>query len=482
MNTQDFEELWITLNELYNADRFLEYIEISSTAIESAIELGMYDKAILLLRYSCASYFQTGDLQLSISILEQYRELTFQYGTDIDLIQYYNIAAIYWGTFGHLKKSEELMLKGLKIAESIQHVESMGKIYNNLSDLEISMGSYRKAKEFALKSLYYSNAFEVQHKEPYTTMIYPKTNLAVALIWLEEFEEANTILQELLATIHHPPYSKVQLEVFNAYAFLCEKQGRISEAIDLYQKTKHYALQNNDLSLLQLIYNSLVKLIEDQGNKVVLCAVQKEYINILLEIQRENYSHVLFEMEYNDHKKQFEKNAYIDPLTNIYNRRYFDEQAAKMVEKAAERNQQLALMMVDLDHFKEINDMNGHLFGDDALTSTAKTLQDYFKPFESIVARFGGDEFIVLSQVKEGESVQELADNLYQTLASLSLTVEHKTVQLEFSIGVSTNQHGEIQKVDELIKHADEALYKSKRNGRNQITHYNQYYDVGNGI
>ena len=58
-----------------------------------------------------------------------------------------------------------------------------------------------------------------------------------------------------MATIHHPPYSKVQLEVLNAYAFLCERQGRISEAIDLYQKTKHYALQNNDLSLLQLIYN-----------------------------------------------------------------------------------------------------------------------------------------------------------------------------------------------------------------------------------
>lgn len=482
MNAQEFEELWITLNELYNADRFLEYIEISSAAIESAIKLEMYDKAILLLRYSCASYFQTGDLQLSISVLEQYRELTFQHGNDIDVIQYYNLAAIYWGTFGHLKKSEELMLKGLKIAEAIQHVESMGKIYNNLSDLEISMGSYRTAKEFALKSLYYANAFEMKHKEPYTGIIHPKTNLAVALIWLEEFEEANTILQELMATIHHPPYSKVQLEVLNAYAFLCERQGRISEAIDLYQKTKHYALQNNDLSLLQLIYNSLVKLIEEQGNKIVLCAIQKEYINILLEIQRENYSHVLFEMEYNDHKKQFEKNAYIDPLTNIYNRRYFDEQAKKMIEKATENHQQLALMMVDLDHFKEINDMNGHLFGDDALTNTAKTLQDYFQPFESIVARFGGDEFIVLSQVKEGESVQTLADNLYQTLTALSLTVNNQTVQLEFSIGVSTNDHGKIQKVEELIQHADEALYKSKRNGRNQITHYNHYCDVGNGI
>lgn len=87
----------------------------------------MYDKAILLLRYSCASYFQTGDLQLSISVLEQYRELTFQHGNDIDLIQYYNLAAIYWGTFGHLKKSEELMLKGLKLLKQSSTWRAWGK-------------------------------------------------------------------------------------------------------------------------------------------------------------------------------------------------------------------------------------------------------------------------------------------------------------------------------------------------------------------
>ncbi|KOY80618.1 GGDEF domain-containing protein [Lysinibacillus macroides] len=482
MNTQEFEELWITLNELYNANRFLEYIEISSAAIESAIKLGMYDKAILLLNYSCASYFQTGDLQLSINVLEQYRELTFQYGSEIDVIQYYNIASIYWGTFGHLKKSEELMLKGLKIAENIQHVESLGKLYNNLSDLEISMGNYQKAKEFAFKSLYYANAFDVKHKKPYTGIIHPKTNLAVAHIELKEFSKANTILKELLATIDQPPYSKVQLEVFYAYALLCERQGRVNEAIDLYQKTKHYALQNNDLAMLQMIYNSLVKLIEKQGNKVVLCAIQKEYIHILLEMQQENYSHVLFEMEYKDHKKQFEKNAYMDPLTNIYNRRYFDEHAEKMVETAAKSSQPLALIMVDLDHFKEINDTNGHLFGDDALTITAKTLKDFFQPVPSIVARFGGDEFIVLSQVKDGATIQTMAANLYQALSSLSLTVQEEVVQLAFSIGVSTNNNGKIVQVEELIRYADEALYTSKRNGRNQITHYNHDCNMGNGI
>lgn len=483
VDKQEFEELQITLNELYNANRYLEYIELSSAAIDHAYDLGMYDQAMQLLRYRCASYFQIGDLQIAINVLEQYRELTFKYGTDIEMIQYYSMASIYWGTFGHRKKSEELMLKGLEIAKRNEHVESMGKIYNNLSDLEIELEEYDKAKEFALKSLYYSNAFETKHEHPFTGMIHPKTNLAIAHIGLGEFQEADKLLQELLANIHAPPYSKSQLEVFNAYALLCEKQGDVGEAIDMYQKSKHYALQNNDLSLLQTIYDSLVKLIEQQGNKIILSAVQKEYINILLELQKENYSHVLFDMEINDQKKQFERTAYIDPLTNIYNRRYFDEHAVKMLEIAASEKQQLALLMIDLDHFKSINDSNGHLCGDDALVLTATTLQNFFVRYEdSIVARFGGDEFIVLTKIIAGETAQTVTEGLYEKLTSLALTADEVVVKLQFSIGVSTNDYGTITEVEQFIKNADNALYTSKRNGRNQITIYKHYSDVGNGI
>lgn len=106
METQEFEELMITLDELYSANRYLEYIELSSAAIDNAYALALYDKAMHLLRYRCMSYFQVGDLQISINLLEQYRELTFLYGNDIDVIQYYSLASIYWGTFGHLKKNQ----------------------------------------------------------------------------------------------------------------------------------------------------------------------------------------------------------------------------------------------------------------------------------------------------------------------------------------------------------------------------------------
>lgn len=483
MDRKEFVELHTTLKALYSANRYLEYIELSGAAIDHACDLDMHDQAILLLRYRCASYFQIGDLQFAIKVLEKYRELSFKYGTVIDAIQYYSIAAIYWGSFGHMKKSEELMLKGLDLAQQIEHVESLVKIYNNLSDLEIELGNYDKAKVFALKSLHYAYEYERQHKQPYIEIIHPKINLAIAHIWSKEYQEANNLLQELLSNIQAPPYSKAQLEVFNAYALLCEKKGEVGEAIDMYQKSKHYALQNNDLSLLQTIYNSLVKLIEQQGNKIILCAVQKEYINILLEIQKENYTQVLFEMEYNDQKKLYERTSYIDPLTNIYNRRYFDEHAQRMLEIAVSEKQQLALLMIDLDHFKSINDANGHLCGDDALVLTATTLQKYFEQQEdTIVARFGGDEFIVLTKIMTGETEQTVTENLYEELTSLVLTVDEEAVNLEFSIGVSTNDGGRIREIGQVIKNADNALYSSKRNGRNQITIHNPYSNIGKGI
>ena len=482
MSEQEFEELLITLNELYSANRYLEFIELSKPAIEYAYDLKLYDQILLLLRYKCVSYSQIGNLKMGISVLEKYREVTIKYGTDIDFMHYYSLASVYWTMFDQRKKSEEHMLKALEIAKRNKHVEILYKIYNSLSNLEVKLGDFQKARNFALKSLHYLNTHETKHQLPYTWGIHPKTNLALAYIGLENNQKANQLLQELLKNIQQPPYTKGQLEVFVAYALLCEKQGDLDKAIELYQKAKYYAQQNNDLSLLQTIYNSLVRLIEQQGNQVVLCAVQKEYINVLLEIQKENYSQVLFDMEFNDQKKQFEKNAYIDPLTGIYNRRYFDERAVIMYELAARKKQQLALLMIDLDHFKSINDTNGHLCGDDALVLTANTLQKFFEQYEdSIVARFGGDEFIILTKVAGGK-VQTLTENLHEELASLILTADQEIVHLEFSIGVSTNEYGKITEVEQVIKNTDIALYTSKRNGRNQITVYNHYNDMAKGI
>ncbi|MEG0450369.1 MAG: GGDEF domain-containing protein [Lysinibacillus sp.] len=475
MDQQHFEELFITTQELFNTNRFLEYIELSDAAIEFAYELERYDKALLLLRYRCTSYFQIGNLRMAISVLGQYSELTFQYGTDIDIIQYYSLASICWATYGHLKKAEKLMLKGLEIAHRIEHAESLGKIYNNLSQLQRESGRYEQAKIFATKSLYYSNAFEKKHKYPFTGIIHPKTNLAVAHIWLAEYGEAEALIKELLVTITKPPYSKAQLEVFNAYALFFEKQNRIDEAIDMYQKSKRFALENNDLSLLQTIYASLLKLVEQQGDLIVQCAIQKEYISILLEIQKEDYSQVLFEMEYSGKKKQIEKTSYVDPLTSIYNRRYFDKHATKLLQDASNTKQRWALMMIDMDHFKSINDSYGHLFGDQALIAAASILQKFSQSYESIVARFGGDEFIVLTKINEDQSEQIIAYEIYQELTSLVLNTGQEAVNLEFSIGVSTNEDGRITDTGQLIKEADSALYISKRNGRNQLTIYNRH-------
>ena len=483
MSEQEFEELLITLKELYSANRYLDFIELSKPAIEYAYDLKLYDRILLLLRYKCVSYSQIGNLKKGISVLEKYREVTIKYGTDIDFMHYYSLASMYWTVFDQRRKSEENMLKALEIAKRNKHVEILGKIYNSLSYLEVKLGDFQKARNFALKSLYYLNTLENKHDQPYTWGMHPKTNLALAYIGLENIQKANQLLQELLATIQHPPYNKGQLEVFVAYALLCEKQGDLAKAIKIYQKAKYYAQQNNDLSLLQTIYSSLVRLIEQQGNQVVLCAVQKEYIHVLLEIQKENYSQVLFDMEYSDQKKQFEKKVYTDPLTSIYNRRYFDEHAANILKNAADKNRRFALLMIDLDHFKSINDAYGHLCGDDALVLTASTLEKFFEFYEdSIVARFGGDEFIVLTKIIPGETAKSITESLFKELKTLSLLVSEEIVNLEFSIGVSTNDDGKITEVEQIIKNADNALYTSKRNGRNQITLYKHYNDIGKSI
>ena len=173
----------------------------------------------------------------------------------------------------------------------------------------------------------------------------------------------------------------------------------------------------------------------------------------------------------------------MDPLTSINNRRYFDEHAAELLHNAAQKNQPFALLMIDLDHFKSINDSYGHLCGDEALVLTAVKLEEFFEFSEdSIVARFGGDEFIVLTKITPGETAKTITESLYRELKTLSLLVNEEIVNLQFSIGVSTNDDGKITEVEQIIKNADNALYTSKRNGRNQITLYKHYNDIGKSI
>jgi diguanylate cyclase (GGDEF)-like protein len=154
-----------------------------------------------------------------------------------------------------------------------------------------------------------------------------------------------------------------------------------------------------------------------------------------------------------------------DYLTRLYNRRYFFETGKTLLANACRGNIQLALAMVDIDHFKRLNDTYGHDAGDYALLSVSRTLEQSFRQTD-IVARFGGEEFCVLAVDRDGNTSTSAFERARRQVEALKLEWEGKSLQVTCSLGVCLTHRSNLH---EMIRIADDALYQAKNSGRNRV-------------
>ncbi len=158
-----------------------------------------------------------------------------------------------------------------------------------------------------------------------------------------------------------------------------------------------------------------------------------------------------------------------DGLTGIKNRKYFDVQLANEVKRASRSNLPLSLLMIDIDHFKQVNDQYGHLAGDACLRVLATTMLGcLLRPGDDVV-RYGGEEFaIVLPQTDEAGAVN-LANKICKTVAALQFEFEGQSIPITVSIGCHATKPTIDCTAESLIAAADAALYRAKHNGRNRV-------------
>jgi diguanylate cyclase (GGDEF)-like protein len=150
-----------------------------------------------------------------------------------------------------------------------------------------------------------------------------------------------------------------------------------------------------------------------------------------------------------------------DGLTEVANRRHFDDTLALEWRRAARNGTPLSLLMLDIDFFKEFNDRNGHQAGDDILRRVAQVLRDSVHRAADFVARYGGEEFVVLLPDTAAEHAREIAESLRQHIEQLEIVTA--------SVGVATEVASRDGNPDDLVKRADKALYEAKRLGRNRV-------------
>lgn len=201
----------------------------------------------------------------------------------------------------------------------------------------------------------------------------------------------------------------------------------------------------------------------------------------LLARVRVHYRLKILQDELRDANKRLEALADTDGLTGLFNRRYFDGLLLRELQRTTRYKTPLGVVLLDLDHFKSVNDTFGHLMGDEVLRNVAQIVNSSVRVTDS-AARYGGEEMAVVFTQTSPAGVSEVTERLRARIAEFNHVLAERRVQCTASFGISVcDGRGVVPSATELVERADRALYRAKDTGRNRVVIWTPELDVTAG-
>lgn len=169
--------------------------------------------------------------------------------------------------------------------------------------------------------------------------------------------------------------------------------------------------------------------------------------------------------------RQLREQAFCDPLTSLYNRRYFDESMQREIDRSCRRGNPIGVLFVDVDRFKQLNDNYGHQLGDTVLARLGAIIAKNVRTAD-IAARYGGEEFVVLAVDASETGLNVLAERIRQSVENETFCHEETTIPVTVSVGATFASlcRSDQNISSQILESADAAMYESKRRGRNRVT------------
>jgi two-component system, sensor histidine kinase LadS len=164
----------------------------------------------------------------------------------------------------------------------------------------------------------------------------------------------------------------------------------------------------------------------------------------------------------------------MDAVTGIKNRHYFDSVFEQEWRRASREQYPMSILLLDIDHFKDVNDTYGHLAGDECLREVATTIRSTLKRPADILARYGGEEFIAVLPYIENDNAMAFANKVRNRVEAANYVADNQEIKVTVSIGVCTVTPTETDERKDIISAADIALYEAKNAGRNQVCNAGQ--------
>ena len=326
---------------------------------------------------------------------------------------------------------------------------------------EASQGNYQQALENYERGLEIARDEELQNGK--VEILFEKTR---SLLALKQPQAALKCVEETFSLLDGTQ-NKLDLRVSHElFSLVYEQLEQYQQA--LWHHRKYHQLDaeiNSEMIANRLRSNEAIYRAETARKESEIVKSKNQQLENEI-AERRKAEDALRESE-----KLYRRQAQLDHLTGVTNRRFFYELALAKVENARNHQMPLSAILIDLDHFKAINDSFGHLVGDQVLKNVAARLSEAVRDVD-IVCRYGGEEFIILLPGATSEQTSPIANRVFRSISDNPFLIAGHLIKVNISLGMASWQTGD--SLDDLIEHADQAMYSAKRAGRNRIMEWIQ--------
>ncbi len=471
-------------------------IQYYNQALELAHAQGDKNREITALNGLAGTYFSLFDYQGAAELYLQSLGLAQSLGNlDAEGAALGNLGAVYLEQ-GELTRAQELFQKGLEICVRVGSQQREAVVRNNLGLTYCRLGSYQSSLEYSQQALELAQKLQDRRIEAsalgnlaltylalgqYDTALelnkralelerelhnrHNEADLLVQIgrIWLEKrsYVMAQSTLEEALQVAQACGNRKAHTEVHLYLSEVWQHKGQF--ALALQQHRLYHELTTTTLKE-QLERKTLALLIRFQAEQ----ALQQAEIVRLRNVELVSANEALQQanLEKSLLLAKLEQMVRTDPLTQIYNRRYLEQQLQHLFEQSRTEQWPLSVALIDLDHFKAINDTYSHQAGDEVLKTTAALFRETL-PGVELIARYGGEEFAIAFPKTTAAEAAAACERLRQQVEAHDWSFIHPDLVVTVSIGVSDAPSAPNH--EKLLMVADQYLYDAKRRRRNQV-------------
>lgn len=404
-------------------------------------------------------YREVGDEVQALIAFEKALRISEDYQFDMNLaVILENIGEIhlkngnYDTSYNYYKKSYDMLI-------NLDDVPSLAEVENKIGKIHFIKKEYILAKRFydsALKRLeHIGNKF-------YTIEV---------LINKAEMEKASnesSFLEYLNLAAIHAEQIQARKKLSAIYKILTEYyevKGKFELALDYY-KRYHVAEQAVETQVI----SQKLEIIKIELNKVFTGKEVEKVSKMNEQLETEIVLHKKQLAELEKLNLDLSDEVFYDELTKVANRRGVTRYLQKVWEESSDE-QNIALMMLDIDHFKRYNDYHGHVQGDECLKQVAKCMEKTFGNQKGILGRYGGEEFVCFTNGIDAEELKLCAESIRKSVGALNLTYQYngETLPVTISIGAIHCKRSQLNRILDMYVMADDELYQAKNNGRNRV-------------